>query len=117
MNEINLYNASQETLLAKNILVAESFYSRVKGLMGKKNLQKDSAMFFSDCPSVHTFFMRFSIDVVFLDKNMIVTKVVENLKPWRCTTPFQFENKYCIEFFSSNISQKVSKGDLIDVRS
>lgn len=117
MTLMNLYNVTTKTLIAKEVLLAQSLYARIKGLMGKYSLSKDSAMFFDDCPSVHTFFMRFPIDVVFLDKDMVVTKVLENLKPWRCTMPFQYKNRYCIEFASNKISSKISKGDLIDVRS
>ncbi len=117
MQTLNLYNSTKNIQIAKNILVAESFYSKLKGLMGKSTLGKDTAIFFKGCPSVHTFFMQFPIDVVFLDKNMVVTSITESLKPWRCTKPFQFKNYYCIELYSNNISKKISKGDLIDVRS
>ncbi len=116
MNLMNLYNATTKTLIANNVLLAESFCSRVKGLLGHSSLPEDTVMLFDGCPSVHTFFMKFPIDVVFLDKNMIVTEVIEGLKPWRCTKPFQYKNHYCIELSSSKISNKISRGDLIDVR-
>ncbi len=116
MSSLNIYNITQDSLIAKNILVADSFWLKLKGLMGKATLPKETAMFFKGCPSVHTFFMRFPIDVVFLDKNMIVTAVVENLRPWRCTKPLQFKNYYCVEMYSNKISSKISKGDLLDVR-
>ncbi len=116
MSNLKLYNSTKNIHIAKDILVAESFYSRLKGLMGKRTFPKDTAIFFKGCSSVHTFFMGFPIDVVFLNKNMVVNSIIENLQPWRCTKPFQFKNYYCIEFYSNNISKKISKGDTIDVR-
>lgn len=112
-----LYNVSQDKLIASNVDVADTFISRIKGLLGKHSLPENSALWIKDCPSVHTFFMKFSIDVIFLDKKMRVTNVVQNLKPWRCTRFFQYKNKSCIELTSSRkISDLVSQGDLLDVR-
>lgn len=117
MSQLSLFNTTTKNLVVEKILPARSFWQKLVGLMGRKNLPKDTAMFFEgDCPSVHTCFMKFPIDVVFLDKDMKVTRVVENLKPWRMTKIFQFGNKYCLEFSSNKISTKISKGDLLDVR-
>lgn len=51
--------------------------------MFDKSLPEGSALIFYHAPSIHTFFMRFPIDLVFLDKSMKVIRVVEALKPWR----------------------------------
>ncbi|MGH1468854.1 MAG: DUF192 domain-containing protein [Bdellovibrionales bacterium] len=116
MSNPNLYNSTTNALVADDLLIADSFYTRLMGLMGKASFSNEKAMLFKGHPSIHTCFMRFPIDVVFLDKNMVVTDVIENLKPWRFTSPFRFQSKYCIEFSSNKISNKVSKGDLLDVR-
>ncbi|GIZ52342.1 DUF192 domain-containing protein [Noviherbaspirillum aridicola] len=65
--------------------VANSFCSRFAGLMFKKRLAADEALLLTWCQSVHTAFMRFAIDLVYLDENGCVTKCVEKLKPWRCS--------------------------------
>ena len=114
---MKLYNTTKNQIIAKDLLVADTFYTRLKGLLGKSDLPKDTALWIKDCPSVHTFFMKFDIDVIFIDKHMRVTRVVENLKPWRFTRFFQYKNKSCIELSSLNqISTKVSKGDILNVR-
>ena len=83
---------------------AEGFFERLKGLMGKKNFE--NGMMFSNLKdsSVHTCFMRFEIDVYFLDKNK---KVIDKktLKPWRFYRP-----KKQAEYVNE------TKKDLIDLK-
>lgn len=64
------------------IMVADSFYLRLRGLMGWKNLPEATGLLLSPCNSVHMCFMNFAIDVVYLDKEYRVIKVVKNLRPW-----------------------------------
>lgn len=65
--------------------VANRFLSRFTGLMFRKRLAPDEALLLTWCRSVHTAFMRFPIDVVYLDENGCATKCVEKLAPWRCS--------------------------------
>ena len=69
------------------ICVAKTFFSRFLGLMFMPRDSFCGALLIQKCSSVHTFFMRFCIDVVFLDKSNKVLRVVKNLKPWRVVTP------------------------------
>lgn len=62
--------------------IANNFYTRFKGWMGR-NLQPGSALLISPCSSVHTCFMRQSIDVLFIDHNGVVIRVIEDMRPWR----------------------------------
>lgn len=62
---------------------AESSLARLRGLIGRDSLGPDQGMLINPGPSVHMFFMRFPIDVVFLDRSKTVVKVVHGLKPWR----------------------------------
>jgi uncharacterized membrane protein (UPF0127 family) len=80
------------------IKVAKTFLSRFLGFMFKKNA--NYAILFKNCRSVHTFFMRFNIDVVFLDKENKVIKVVENVKPFRMVLPIK--NSFSILEIPSN---------------
>lgn len=61
---------------------ARSFAARLGGLLARPPLRDDEALYLSPCSSVHTFFMRYAIDVAFLDRNGRVLKVV-TLAPWR----------------------------------
>ena len=64
------------------ILVADSFLTRFAGLMFRQKLPAATGLFLAPCNSVHMCFMRFAIDVVYIDKEYTIIKVVKNLKPW-----------------------------------
>ena len=64
------------------IEIAESFLSRFCGLMLRKNLPSGRGLLLAPCNSVHMGFMRFSIDVIYLDENFCIKKIVRNLRPW-----------------------------------
>jgi uncharacterized membrane protein (UPF0127 family) len=64
-------------------IVASTPVSRMRGLLGRRELAKGEALLLRPCSSIHTCFMRFAIDVVFLDRDGCVVKVVDHLVPWR----------------------------------
>jgi uncharacterized membrane protein (UPF0127 family) len=63
--------------------IPESTFGRMRGLLGRKGLEHGSGMLIDSAPSVHMFFMRFPIDVVFLDRDWRVLSVRHELRPWR----------------------------------
>ena len=69
--------------LGDRIEVAGSFLSRLKGLLGRAGLSKGEGLLLDPCASVHTCFMRFPIDLCFLDGEWRVLKAVQGLTPWR----------------------------------
>jgi uncharacterized membrane protein (UPF0127 family) len=76
-------NKTKDTVVADDVTLATSMWSRFWGLMGKKALPNDRGLLIDPCSSIHMFFMRFPLDVVFLDDEGRVTKVVEGIGPWR----------------------------------
>ena len=64
------------------VLLANTFLLRLRGLMGRKRLPEFTGLLLVPCDSVHMCFMRFSIDVVYLDKDLKILKIVKGLKPW-----------------------------------
>ena len=68
-----------------NVRVARTFFSRFFGLMLRGRLGVGRGLLLMRCPSVHTAFMRFAIDVLYLDDSGVIRKCVSNLKPWRCS--------------------------------
>jgi len=63
--------------------VADRLLPRVRGLLGRRGLESGEGLLLKPAPSVHTFFMRFPIDAVFLDREGSVLKVRSHLRPWR----------------------------------
>ncbi|GDX82303.1 hypothetical protein LBMAG42_41140 [Deltaproteobacteria bacterium] len=83
MAELVVRNATRGFVLAERARVAKTFLSRGVGLLGAKNA--GGGLFIEPCSSVHTMFMRFAIDVIFLDPGDAVLAVYAPLAPWRAT--------------------------------
>ena len=63
--------------------IAQRPWSRMRGLLGRRCLDESEGILLRPAASVHTWFMRFPIDVVFLDRDLSVLRVVSGLRPWR----------------------------------
>jgi len=76
-------NLTRNTLLADRARVADSFGTRLKGLMGVTDFPAGSGLHIVPCTSIHTFFMRLPIDALFLTRELEVVDVCPALAPWR----------------------------------
>ncbi len=65
------------------VLVARGFLNRALGLLTRADLPADEGQFFARCSAIHTFFMRFPIDVLFLDAHGAIIALHERVAPWR----------------------------------
>jgi uncharacterized membrane protein (UPF0127 family) len=80
---VRITNQTRETLLASDAREARSFASRLVGLLGRSSLEPGEGLVIDPCTSVHTAFMRFAIDVLYVNRDGEVIKVVPDLKPFR----------------------------------
>lgn len=80
--QIKLINLRNQSVLADRCIVAERFFDRLKGLIGRTSIEVGEGMLFPFCNDIHMWFMKIPIDVVFLKKN-VVTSVREKVRPWR----------------------------------
>ena len=71
------------TAVCERCEVADGPIARMRGLLGRDGLEPGAGMLIEREPSVHTAFMRFPIDVVFLGKANTIVKVVHDMRPWR----------------------------------
>lgn len=78
-----LRNLRSQRILATSLEVALDSPSRRKGLLGRAALGHESALILAPCSSIHTFFMRFPIDAVFVRRNGSVLRVLREVGPWR----------------------------------
>ena len=76
-------NKSKGTVVAERLRVARSLWSRFWGLMGRRDLPHGEGLLLRSTSSIHTAFMRFPIDVVFIDRSQRVVKVAPEVKPFR----------------------------------
>ncbi len=85
-------NLTRGSILCASVEPALGTMERGRGLMGRAALEPGAGMLIGSGPLVpmmwiHTFFMRFAIDLVFLDRAGRIVRIVPNVKPWRITAP------------------------------
>ncbi len=73
------------TSSALQISQARGFWSRFKGLMLTRELAPGRALLITRCPSVHTMFMRYPLDIVFVDAGWVVVRIATHVRPWRAS--------------------------------
>lgn len=110
-----LWNKTQNTLLVDHLQVATTFVDRGVGLLSKSRLGENEGLWIHHCNSIHTFFMKFSIDCIFVNEDLVVDDLVENVKPWKIVLP-RWKSRSVFEVSSGFINKsKVKKGDQLDV--
>jgi uncharacterized protein len=89
--------------IATRVVRADTFWSRLVGLLGRRDLASDEGLWIEPCDSVHTFFMRFPIDVAFVDGRGVVIRCVEQLRPWRATRLYAGA-RACVELAAGTLA-------------
>lgn len=90
-----LVNVTRNTCLATTPRVADSFFGRLKGLLGTDCLPQGAALLITPCSSVHTFGMAYPIDVLFIGVDYKVLKIAASLRPGR--TAWCGKSQYVVE--------------------
>ena len=85
---LKVRNGTRDCILADRAERASTFVQRLVGLLGRAHLPLGEALLIAPCSSIHTFFMRMSIDVAFLDADGVIVKQLEALPPWRATAVY-----------------------------
>ena len=83
--------------------VADSPRMRMRGLLGRRELAAGEGLLLRPAPSIHTCFMRFPIDVVFLDRDLRVLDVIQELRPWRVAA--RRKSRAVLELASGELSR------------
>ncbi len=89
-------NRTRGSVIADRVRVASSLRDRIVGLLATPEVMPGEGLLIERTSSIHMFFMRYAIDVVFFDKHGRVTKLVSNLKPWRIV-PWAWGARDCLE--------------------
>jgi hypothetical protein len=82
-----LRSETRNLQLLSDLKVANTFWTRGKGLLGVKALGPEQALWITQGNSIHTFFMKMPIDCVFLDKKLRIKKIISNIPPHRLVLP------------------------------
>lgn len=111
---MKLLNSRNQKPIATEVVRAESFWQRSIGLLGRKFMADSEALWIQRCNNIHTHFMRFPIDAVFLDGDLNVVSVHQNLAPWRFA--FQWKATSVVELMAGKIqSADIHVGDKLHV--
>jgi uncharacterized protein len=107
-------NLTRQTVLGEYIEAARSGATRRKGLLGRNGLGASEGLWIVPCESVHTFFMRFPIDLVYLDRKNRVRKVRHAVGPWRISACFTAHS--VIELPAGTVRESGTvKGDVVEL--
>jgi uncharacterized protein len=74
------------TVVCERVHVASSPFARARGLLGRSRLAPTEGLLIRRTRGIHTHFMRFAIDVLFIDGDGTVVKLMQDLKPWRASS-------------------------------
>ena len=115
MRKVEVYNQTRQQIVAKEVEMAESVWTRFMGLMGRAGLTAGTGLVIYPNNGVHMFFMRFPIDVLHVAEDGTILRIVENLKPWR-VGPIVKKCKYTVEL-PAGTAQKTGtqQGDKIEL--
>lgn len=110
-----ILNLSRERVVCEQGFVANRALPRMRGLLGRSHLPEGEGLLLEPAYAIHTAFMRFPIDVVFLDSHMRVMKVVDSLPPWRTAGAHQAFS--VLELAAGQAAARgVAVGDRLDVQ-
>ena len=111
------FNRTRESFLATELRITDSHWGRLVGLLGtsQENFFSGKGLWIVPCHGVHTFAMRFPIDLVYLDSEKTVIHIEEHVKPWRLA-PFLIEAASVLELPSHIVWQTHTQvGDSIEI--
>lgn len=114
---LSLRNRTRDFTFATDVTVANTYLSRLLGLLGKQSswASAQCALWIIPSRGVHMFGMRFPIDVVFLDCNHLVIHIHENLRPWQVSRVIRSAHSV-LELPVGTIARSGTKiGDQIEV--
>jgi uncharacterized membrane protein (UPF0127 family) len=112
-NKFYILKSSAGEIVCQRMLVVNQLFSRMKGLMFSLELPDCDGFLIAPCNSIHTFFMLYKLDVVFLDKNFVVIKVLYDLSPWRMTW-FYIKASQVLEMKAGTLSKKINIGENLE---
>jgi uncharacterized membrane protein (UPF0127 family) len=98
------------SVVIKSVIIADTFKSRLVGLLSKKSIDFDEGLLLFKCTSIHCFFMKFTIDVVYLSSDMKVL-FVETVKPWKIGK--MVKNCAHVLELQEGAAKNISVGDII----
>ncbi|OGI17833.1 MAG: hypothetical protein A2255_08840 [Candidatus Melainabacteria bacterium RIFOXYA2_FULL_32_9] len=107
---MKIINKSNQKLVADRVKIANNPIKRIIGLLNRSKLEKGEGLLIIPCNGIHSFFMRFRFDAIFLDKNNKVKHLIRDMGPWRLS-PLIFNAHSVLELPAGIINETDIKVD------
>ena len=117
--DVNILNKTRRVTLSSKAEIARSFRKRLKGLIGRslEEFSKGSALWIIPCDGIHTFGMRFPIDVAYLNAEGRILRIYHRLAPFRIAA-LSFRTSSVLELPAGTLAQtKTDVGDVLEFNS
>ena len=115
MLKIKALDKDKGVIVAEEVKLADTFFKRLKGLLGTKDLPSGKGLLIIPCKQVHTFFMRYHLDLIFLDEDNTIVHIIEDIPPFRIS-PYIKESQKVLELKAGTIKQyKLMEGEKLDI--
>lgn len=112
-DKVYILKDAKGEIICHKMIVASRMIDRMKGLMFTETMPDCDGFLIAPCTSIHTFFMLFKLDVLFLDRNFLVIKSVYDLSPWRMTW-FYFRAYQTLEMKAGTMKKNIKAGDKLE---
>ena len=110
-----LIHLKTKDVVAESVLKARNLWERTRGLLGRTHFPEKEAFWISHCSSIHTFFMKFPIDVIFVDKELKVTSLAHSVPSFRILLG-GWKSKAVFEMKAGELKKhNIQKGDKLYV--
>lgn len=111
---MKIINKKNNKIIADNLKIADNFFSRAKGLLGRTGLNKGEALKIIPCNCIHSFFMKFRFDAVFINKNNEVVSLIEDMQPGKVSS--LYSSAYSVIELPSGVikDSEIAVGDVLE---
>ena len=110
---MKVFNKTKNLAVSAEAARADTFTTRLFGLIPRKSLGAEEGLWLEPCAMMHMCFMRFAIDAVFLDRDLKVLRVLENMWPWSFS-PWVRGARGVLELPAGRCAGRVSEGDVLE---
>lgn len=113
---LQILNSTRGSVVATDVEKADSFSARMKGLLNRESLSDGEALIITRCQSIHMLFMKFPIDVIFVNRENNVVGLVPDIKPF-CLSLIFWNASYAVELNVGTIEKSGTRvGDRLEIR-
>ncbi|MHB0874622.1 MAG: DUF192 domain-containing protein [Anaerolineae bacterium] len=111
-----LLNVTRDTTIAENVAVADTHLKRLRGLIGRPPLRAGQALVIKPSQGIHTFFMGYPIDVIYLDADSRIIRALDAIRPYRFG-PIDIRTRCIVEMPAGTLQQTgTTEGDVVAFR-